>query len=132
MPNVNESGSSIVPVKLAQLGLNENQINGVLEILEARATIEFTNVEDAELADAMRELAWIAIEEATIKIKFGAPGEQMGLIKTILARTASMVGSETTTRYELMRSEFDEMVSEIRGGDVVLEEPFDMEELDSD
>lgn len=126
MPNGEESGNNLVPVKLAQLGLSETQINGVLEVIEARTTTTFTNTQDAELADAMRELAWMAIEEAVFKIKFGAPGEQMGLIKTILARTASMVGSETTTRYEIMRNEFEDMVSQIRGGEDILEEPFDM------
>jgi hypothetical protein len=78
----------------------------------------------------MRELAWLAIREASFKIQFGAPGEQLGLIKTILARTASMVGSETTTRFEMMRNEFEEMVAGIRGTDSVLDDTFDFEDIE--
>ena len=102
----------------------------MLELIQQRQTTSFVNTADAELADAMRELAWLAIREASFKIQFGAPGEQLGLIKTILARTASMVGSETTTRFEMMRNEFEEMVAGIRGTDSVLDDTFDFEDIE--
>lgn len=131
MPNDVDYETNLLPVKqLVQLGLTENQISGVVDIIRQRTTTTFVNTADAELADAMRELAWVALEEAYYKIQFGSPGEQLGLIKTILARTASMVGSETTTRFEMMRNEFEEMMVGIRGSEDILDEPFDVDELE--
>jgi hypothetical protein len=76
-----------------------------------RRMTSYLQPEDKELADAMRDLAWRAYNEAKVIIEYGSPGERLGLIKTILARTSSMVGVETTTRYDEMRNEFDEMVT---------------------
>lgn len=78
---------------------------------------EFSNPEDSDLANAMRNLAWKAYEEALVTIQFGSPGERLGLIKTIIGRTAGMLGTETTTRFDDMRNEFDEMMTQITGND---------------
>jgi len=86
-------------------------IANVRAVLTMRRTINYLQPEDKELADAMRDLAWRAYKEAKVIIEYGSPGERLGLIKTILARTTSMVGAETTTRYDEMRNEFEEMVT---------------------
>lgn len=104
---------------LHRVGVDERTIAKELDIpvanvravLTMRRTITYLQPEDKELADAMRDLAWRAYNEAKVIIEYGSPGERLGLIKTILARTSSMVGAETTTRYDEMRNEFEEMVS---------------------
>ncbi len=104
---------------LHRLGVDDRKIAKELDIpivnvravLTLRATTSYLAPEDKELADAMRDLAWRAYREAKVIIEFGAPGERLGLIKTILSRTTAMVGAETTTRYDEMRNEFDEMLT---------------------
>lgn len=93
------------------LGLDPHLVRGVL--VTRQVTTRFINPADKELADAMRHLAWVAYKEALSTIRYGSSGERLGLIKTILGRTTSMVGMETTTRLDDMRNEFDEMVSGI-------------------
>lgn len=80
-------------------------------------TTRFSNPEDTDLANAMRNLAWKAYEEALVTIQVGAPAERLGLLKTILGRTASMIGTETSTQFDDMRNEFDDMLSRIRSDD---------------
>lgn len=104
---------------LYRMGIGEKEIakqlnlpiQNVRAVLTMRQVSTYLAPEDKELADAMRDLAWRAYREAKVLIEFGAPGERLGLIKTILARTTQMVGSETTTRYDEMRNEFDEMLT---------------------
>jgi hypothetical protein len=86
-------------------------IVNVRAVLTLKRTTSYLAPEDKELADAMRDLAWRAYREAKVIIEYGAPGERLGLIKTILSRTTSMVGAETTTRYDEMRNEFEEMLT---------------------
>jgi len=86
-------------------------VANVRAVLTMRRTTSYLQPEDKELADAMRDLAWRAYNEARVIIEYGSPGERLGLIKTILSRTSAMVGQETTTRYDEMRNEFDEMVA---------------------
>lgn len=110
---------------LHRMGVQDKQIAKELDIpivnvrayLTARRTTTYLAPEDKELADAMRDLAWRAYREAKVLIEYGAPGERLGLIKTILARTTSMVGAETTTRYDEMRNEFEDMLTGFHNND---------------
>jgi hypothetical protein len=104
---------------LHRLGIEEKTIARELDlplvnvraVLTMRRVSSYLQPEDKELADAMRDLAWRAYKEAKVIIEYGSPGERLGLIKTILSRTSAMVGQETTTRYDEMRNEFDEMLA---------------------
>lgn len=99
-------------------------VTNVRAVLTMRATTSYLAPEDKELADAMRDLAWRAYREAKVIIEYGAPGERLGLIKTILSRTTSMVGAETTTRYDEMRNEFEEMLTGFHSDD---DDPLEIE-----
>lgn len=83
----------------------------------------FSEPEDKEIADAMRTLAWRALDEALDIYQYGHPTEKYGLTKTILARVSGLVGQQTTTRYEDMRNELEEILGAQRGTDAPLEEP---------
>jgi hypothetical protein len=104
---------------LHRLGVEDKKIASELDIpianvravLTMRRSVSYLAPEDKELADAMRDLAWRSYREAKVIIEYGSPGERLGLIKTILSRTSAMVGQETTTRYDEMRNEFDEMLT---------------------
>ena len=115
---------AVNPIELLyRMGVDEKTIAKELDLPVAnvrgaityRQTSTFLEPEDRELADAMRDLAWRAYREAKILIEFGSPGDRLGLIKTILSRTTSMVGAETTTRYDEMRNEFEEMLTGFHG-----------------
>lgn len=118
---------------LHRMGVPDNKIAKELDIpianvrayLTMRQTTTYLAPEDKELADAMRDLAWRAYKEAKVLIEYGAPGEKLGLIKTILARTTSMVGAETTTRYDEMRNEFEEMLTGFHTNDD--DDPYELE-----
>lgn len=88
---------------------------------------EFTHFEDKELADAMRTLAWRALEEALEVFENGHPVERLALTKTIIGRTASMVGSQTTTHYDDMRNELEEIFTGVRGTEEPLTIPEELE-----
>lgn len=121
---------------LHAMGMDEYRIAAAtrqdVKLIKSRirkfSTIRFANQEDSDLATAMRNLAWKAYQEALVTIECGAPGERIGLIKTILGRTASMIGTETTTAYDDMRNDFEEMLGRIRSDD---DEVFDVGEVES-
>ncbi len=124
-------------VTLYQMGLDpyriaaavKSDIHYVRKILRNTNIVkDFTEPADKELADAMRNLAWRAYEEALEIFEYGSPAEKFGITKAIIARTASMVGQQTTTRYDEMRNELEEIMSkQIRGSDEVLVDPEEIE-----
>lgn len=123
-------------VTLYQMGLDpyriaaavKSDIHFVRKVLrQSNFVKEFTEPADKELADAMRNLAWRAYEEALDIFEYGSPAEKFGITKAIIARTASMVGQQTTTRYDEMRNELEEIMGkQIRGTEEVLVDPEEM------
>lgn len=97
----------------------------------ASKSTQFYNKEDKELADAMRDLAWRAYYEAREIFDIGSPAEKFQMTKILLSRTAAMVGQQTTTRYDEMRTELDTIIATaLRGTDEILAEPeYDEAEL---
>lgn len=80
---------------------------------------------DEQLAEAMRKLAWKAYEEGMLILECGSPQERTALIRLILSRTMSLVGTESTQHFEIMREEFMTMMEDIRGSESILELPTD-------
>jgi hypothetical protein len=76
----------------------------------------------------MRNLAWMAYEEAVYLIQFGSPIDRIGLIKLILGRSMGLIGAEKSQRFDEMRSTFEDMMNGIRSPE---ELPFDLP-LDDD
>lgn len=91
--------------------------------LASGRTTTFLSPEDAELASAMRRVAWMAVEKAMETLQYGNPRDKQQLIRAILSRTMGLVGVETTQRFDEMRNEFETMLVDLRGDEKVLEDP---------
>lgn len=89
----------------------------VAEVASFRSSSTFSthlNPADAELADAMRTLAWKAYEEAYVTMEFGSPSERASLVRAVIARSMSLVGAEKSGKMDSLRDEFNEMIGAIR------------------
>ncbi len=102
-------------------------IKTVQGISSTRSTTVLTQA-DQEIAEAMRNLVWMAYEEAVYLMQFGSPVDRIGLIKLIVGRGMSVIGAEKSTRFDEMRSVFEDMMEGIRSPE---ELPFDLP-LDDD
>jgi hypothetical protein len=120
-------------------GIDERTVAGLLrmpiKVVQAIATFRQTkvlSVADQELAEAMRNLIWIAYEEALYTIQMGSPQDRIGLIKLLIARGTSMVGAETSTKFDEMRLVFEKMMTGIREPGTEFELPPDDYEDEED
>lgn len=113
---------------LLRCGVTENVIAKELdipivvvrEVAQFRATTTFStrlNPKDAELAEAMRNLAWKAYQEALVTMEFGNPTERASLVRAVINRSMSLVGAEKSNTMDRIRDEFNEMVGAIRAPD---------------
>lgn len=124
-----------VAEQLLAYGIDPTQVAAVtrlpIKTVNAISTFRETttlNAQDKELAEAMRNLAWIAYEEAVYLIQFGSPVDRIGIIKLILGRSMGLIGAEKSSRFDEMRSTFEDMMNGIRSPEEV---PFDLP-LDED
>jgi len=67
--------------------------------------------EDKQLADAMRQIAWKAVNEAFYTLEYGHTADKQALVRTILGKTMGLVGAETTQRFDEMRGEFESLLT---------------------
>lgn len=59
--------------------------------------------EDEQLAGGMRQLAWRVHSEAMWILENGHPDQKMAIIRTVLSKTAGLIGQESTTSFEESR-----------------------------
>ena len=123
-----------VAADLLRYGIDVRQVASVTKLplktvqgLQSRAAVTL-NPADQELAEAMRNLAWMAYEEAVYLIQFGSPTDRIGLIKLILSRSMGLIGAEKSSRFDEMRTVFEDMMMGIRSPE---DTPFDLP-LDDD
>lgn len=106
-----------IAANMLQQGYQPAEIATILRMdLEAVRTVQTTTLApaDKEIAEAMRNLVWMAYEEAVYLIRYGSPTDRIGLIKLILAGGMRLVGAETSTKFDEMRATFDDMMKGIR------------------
>lgn len=119
--------------QLLSYGIDPAQVATVtrlpIKVVQAIGTFRTTttlNAADQELADAMRNLVWLAYEEAVYLMQFGSPADRIGLIKMLVGRGVSLIGQEKSSRFEEMRGLFEEVMTGIRSPeDVPFELPLD-------
>jgi hypothetical protein len=56
--------------------------------------------EDEQLASGMRQLAWRVQSWAMQVMENGHPDQQMQVVRTVLSKTAGLIGQESTSSYE--------------------------------
>jgi hypothetical protein len=68
-------------------------------------TIRHTELtpEDRQLQTVMRSLAFRAAAEAQYILNYGHPNQRMSIIRTVLGRTAGLIGQESTSTFEESR-----------------------------
>lgn len=118
-----KAGRSPQDISLA-LGIPKNAIE---EVTASRTTISTVlNEDDERLAEAMRGLAWQAVDHAKDVYAFGHPKEKMDLTRAVLGRTMGLVGLEQTQQVDQLRQSFEGMLRDMRGTDASIEEPHDL------
>jgi uncharacterized protein (DUF2235 family) len=110
--------------ELLRYGVDARQVAVVTKLpiktVQAISTVRETTTlapADQEIAEAMRNLAWMAYEEAVYLIQFGSPVDRTGLIKLILGRSMNLIGAEKSARFDEMRTVFEDMMQGIRSSD---------------
>lgn len=92
-------------------------LTAVREIAQMKSSTTFStrlNPKDAQLADAMRDLAWKAYDEARITMEFGSPAERSSLVRAVIARSMALVGAEKSSTMDTIREEFNDLIGNIR------------------
>lgn len=125
-----------VAVDLLSYGIDPNQVAAVtklpLKIVQQLQTTRMTTLlsaADQEIAEAMRNLVWMAYEEAVYLMQFGSPIDRIGLIKLIIGRGMGVIGAEKSARFDEMRTVFEDMMNGIREPE---DTPFNLPLDDSD
>lgn len=110
---------------LVRLGVDPRTVASAAKISVGQVTTISNTVtsltpEDAELADAMRTLGWIAYEEAMQTLMYGSPADRQSLVRTIIGRTMGLVGMTRETHSDDMRAEFSKLMENTRGSEEVI------------
>ncbi len=78
--------------------------------------------DDQALVDALRKLVWMAQRKAEDILTYGSPNEQIAVMRTLLSSATKQLGAETSTKYDDMRGDFDDLMVGIRGSENALSE----------
>lgn len=113
---------------IEETGISYHYLN---EIQSARSLTFSTtlNSKDKELADAVRELAWKAMEVANETLMFGAPADRMILARGIVGRSMALIGAEKTSKIDELRDSFNELIGSTQAPE---EFEYDLPPEDSD
>ena len=87
--------------------------------------------EDQQLSVGMRQLAWRAYAESMRIFDEGHPNDKLSLMKTILSRTAGLIGQESSTTLTESKEAFSRIFSAQREGitpHVITAEPIELDE----
>jgi hypothetical protein len=70
----------------------------------------YPSAEDREIADAIRRLTMMCLDGAMDIVMFGNYRERGAMIRTVVARTMGVIGSESPLGLEEMRAEWAELI----------------------
>jgi len=109
--NLDSIGMSI-EVAAAITGRSVSEIKG---IIKQKRFIP----EDAQIASAMRQLAWRVWAKSMEILEHGHPDQQAQIIRIVLSRTAGLIGEESDTSLEEQKQAINRILADQRSVDII-------------